>query len=125
MRSSSQRFASACKTGKREAARVSPALRRRVGSSRPRLCGIETTRGADIVRSSSTSLDVVPHFPKKRARSATAIERNFQSSELFFRRMAAQQVATAGLEETIDVYWNDYLDHSHYCFAGWLQWHWR
>src|ERR1700686_2504032 len=53
MRFSSHRSSSTFNTGMLEAARVNPGLRRRVASSRPRRCGIETTRGADIFGSSS------------------------------------------------------------------------
>src|SRR6202049_4809819 len=53
MRLSSHLSSSTFSTGMLEAARVNPALRRRVASSRPRRCGIETTRGADIFGSST------------------------------------------------------------------------
>src|SRR6202034_3868882 len=48
MRSASQRASSRCDTGTLDETRVSPSLRRRVASSRPRRCGIETIRGAGI-----------------------------------------------------------------------------
>src|ERR1700751_5016614 len=44
----SQRSSSTLSTGTLAAARDSPPLRRRLASSRPRRCGIETTSGTDI-----------------------------------------------------------------------------
>src|SRR3984957_20399343 len=48
MRLSSQRASSMWSIGTLDAARVTPSFRRRVASSRPRRCGIETIRGAGI-----------------------------------------------------------------------------
>jgi hypothetical protein len=48
MRLSSHRSSSTLSTGTLEAARESPVFRRRMASSRPRLCGIETTSGLVI-----------------------------------------------------------------------------
>jgi hypothetical protein len=48
MRLSSHRSSSTVNTGKLEVARARPVFKRRMASSCPRLCGIETTNGADI-----------------------------------------------------------------------------
>src|ERR1700692_206071 len=46
-------------------------------------------------------------------------------SRLFCQPMAEQQVLTAGLEETLDVNWNDYPYYSCHCIARRLQRHRR
>src|ERR1700752_2195550 len=46
-------------------------------------------------------------------------------SPFVFPPMAEQQMPTAGLEETLDVNWNDYSHHSYYCIAWRLQRHRR
>jgi hypothetical protein len=78
-----------------EAARVNPALRRRLASSRPSRCGIETTRGADILKIlTSIQLQVIPHRSKKRAaRVAKAEPYGFR----FVFSAAERPVPTAGL----------------------------
>src|SRR5258708_18617085 len=48
MRLSSHLSSSTCNTGTLDVARASPVFRRRIASSCPRRCGIETTNGADI-----------------------------------------------------------------------------
>src|SRR5947207_7660319 len=67
MRLSSHLSSSTFSTGMLAAARVNPSLRRRVASSRPRRCGSETTRGADMTGSSlQRTPHVVPHISEKR-----------------------------------------------------------
>src|SRR6202163_3973675 len=87
MRSCSHRSSSTFSTGMLEAARVSPVLRRRVASSRPRLCGIETMRGADIPGSRFYMAACSSAFSGKKS---TTEHRNFPSSDLFLRLKAEQ-----------------------------------
>src|SRR3984957_11645633 len=125
MRSPSHLSSSTVSTGTLVAARVKPALRRRVASSRPSRCGIETMRGADIAGFSLNLTIEIPHGSKTEEINGY-LKWNLIGSQLFFPPRAEQQVPTAGLEETLDVDWNDYSYYSRYCIAWRLQRHrWR
>src|ERR1700733_7770669 len=78
MGSPSQRASSTCNTGTLDETRVSPSFRRRVASSRPRRCGIETISGAGIL----VSLD---HITACRCQSSPKKnnERTSVTTELF------------------------------------------
>src|SRR5258706_5861768 len=93
MRLSSHLSSSTFSTGTLAAARVNPSLRRRVASSRPRRCGSETTRGADMIESSSDLTERNSKF--SREKGATLARREpagtFRAPASFFRTMAAQQ----------------------------------
>src|SRR6266481_6104441 len=125
MRLSSHLSSSTFSTGTLAAARVNPSLRRRVASSRPRRCGSETTRGADMTGSSSDVTACNSTFLGKKGRriSAKGTRRNFPYSRLFFQPKAGQQVPLPGWEEMLHVYRNYHPDHSHYRVARRLQWH--
>src|ERR1700744_379901 len=125
MRSPSQRSSSTCSTGMLEAARVSPAFRRRVASARPSRCGIETMSGVDISQIPVLiQLHLIARGSKGRAGPTLAIQKwNFTSSRLFFRLKAEQQTPTAGLEEILNVDWNDHSYYSRYRPARRLQRH--
>src|ERR1700721_2681229 len=124
MRSPSHLSSSPVSTGTLVAARVKPALRRRVASSRPSRCGIETMRGADIAGFSLNLTIEIPHGSKTEEINGY-LKWNLIGSQLFFPPRAEQQVPTAGLEETLDVNWNDHSYYSRYCIAWRLQRHRR
>src|SRR5713226_5030166 len=108
MRFSSHLSSSTFNTGMLEAARVNPALRRRLASSRPRRCGIETTRGADISKILKLiRLHVIPRRSKKRAARVAKAEP--YGLEFVFRR-AEQRMPTAG-GDTRHVTRNYHPDH--------------
>src|SRR6266852_9831744 len=123
MRFSSHLSSSTFSTGMLAAARVNPSLRRRVASSRPRRCGSETTRGADMFGSSSNVTASNSTFSGKKEQriSAKGTRGNFPGSRVFFPPMAAQQCQPPGWEEMLHVTRNDHPDYSHYCFARRLQ----
>src|ERR1700716_3683485 len=98
MRSSSHLSSSTFNTGTLEAARVNPVLRRRIASSRPRRCGIETTRGADICESFPRLLHVIPYRSKKSAPPINAVQKmELYGFPFVFQPMAEQRMPTAGL----------------------------
>src|SRR6476661_1010049 len=70
MRFSSHLSSSTFSTGKLEAVRVNPFLRRRIASSRPSRWGIETMRGADIFctsgRENGAQVHVIANHLEKR-----------------------------------------------------------
>src|ERR1700704_2897026 len=113
MRFSSHRSSSTFKTGMLEAARVKPVFRRRVASSRPRRCGIETTRGALIFGSSSDVTACISSFVGKKR----AADQRWRSDGTFripicfsYEGRATGADCRAGGELHVD--WNDYSYYS-------------
>src|ERR1700730_12453746 len=121
MRSSSHRSSSTFNTGMLEAARVSPAVRRRLASSRPRLWGGETTRGAGISEflfrdnSEITTCNSI-WFKKSSLSQGQSRDGTIWVPVCFSRRWQSNR-CPAGLEERLHVDWNDYPDHSHHRFT--------
>src|ERR1700761_5809127 len=100
MRSPSHLSSSTVSTGTLVAARVNPALRRRVASSRPSRCGIETMSGADIAGFSLNLTIEIPHGSKNRGDQINGrLKMEPYELPFVFPPMAEQQMPTAGLEE--------------------------
>src|ERR1039458_8039136 len=102
MRSPSQRASSTCNTGTLDATRVSPSFRRRVASSRPRRCGIETIRGVGIpLILSLCNFTACSHgwFSKKRSERELENDGTFQAPICFQVRRQSNRCRLPGLEE--------------------------
>src|ERR1700726_1447148 len=83
--------------------------------------------GADIAGFSLNLTIEIPHGSKNsgdRINGHLKME-PYEFPFVFFPPMAEQQMPTAGLEETLDVNWNDYSYYSRYCIARRLQRHRR
>src|SRR4051812_33964497 len=110
MRLSSHLSSSTFSIGKLEAARVNPVLRRRIASSRPRLCGIETTRGADILKlpnESNRHLTVCNFtvFEMKRMVELMSRQKELCRFPFVFPAAAQQQMPTCrGMREILNVH---------------------
>src|ERR1700760_4344824 len=83
MRLSSHRSSSTFNIGRLEAARVNPALSRRVASSRPKRCGIETIKGADIFESSTDVTVCNPTSFQQKSRSNNRVSKMELYASLF------------------------------------------
>src|SRR5665213_1085838 len=125
MRSSCHLSSSTLSTGTLATVRVNPTLRRRIASSRPSRCGMDTIRGEGIFGDSlSDGVYLVPEGGEKR------VPRLHGRTELSgFPPVSPAdgraKVPTAGLEETPNVYRNNHPDHSRDRLARRLQRHRR
>src|SRR5260370_18471762 len=126
MRLSSHLSSSTCNTGTLEAARVSPVFRRRTASSRPRLCGIETTNGADIaeILFDPTACNSRSFEKKSRARAVATYQME-PSQSPFVSVPKAESKQAFGLRRTFNVTRNDHSHHSRHHTARRLQRHRR
>src|SRR5437879_664434 len=115
MRLSSQRSSSTTSTGTLVAARDRPVFRRRIASSRPRLCGIETTSGADIVADPPlTTPDVIPRLSKGRGARNIVAQKTELSRFPLVLSAEGSDAPPCRAEEKFNVTRNNHSHYSHH-----------